>query len=160
MRKLRKVFKWIVIVLAGAFLIAQFWRPARTNPAIDPAQTMPAHLQVSPQVASILDRSCQDCHSNTTRWPWYTNVTPVSWFVVDHVNEGRRHLNFSEWGKLKANQKQKKLQEVCEEVSDGVMPLASYTPLHPSAKLSPDDVKVLCDWANAERTRLAAQPAN
>ena len=159
MKKLRRVLNWIVIVLVCAFVVAQFWRPARTNPAIDPTQAMQAHLQVTPHVAGILDRSCQDCHSNATRWPWYTNVTPVSWFIVDHVNEGRKHLNFSEWGKLQPHQKEKKLQEICEEIEVGAMPLNTYTPLHPGSRLSPEDVKALCAWANAERSRLAAQPA-
>ncbi len=156
MKRLRKVLKWIVIVLACAFLIAQFWRPARTNPVIDQSQTIQAQQQVTPQVAAILDRSCQDCHSNTTGWPWYTNVVPISWFITDHVNEGRKHLNLSEWGWLQPHQKEKKLQEICEEVKDGAMPLGTYTPLHPGSKLSPEDVKALCDWANAERSRIAA----
>lgn len=146
-------------MLACAFLIAQLWRPVRTNPAIDPVQSFETHLQVTPQVASILNRSCLDCHSNKTSWPWYTNVTPVSWFVVDHVNDGRKHLNFSEWGRLQPHQKEKKLNEICEEVEAGFMPLATYTPLHPGSTLSTEDVKTLCDWVNAERSRIAAQPA-
>ncbi|MBC8032436.1 MAG: heme-binding domain-containing protein [Pyrinomonadaceae bacterium] len=158
MKKFRKVVKWIFIVLTCAFVIVQFWRPARTNPAIDPAQTMQAQLQVPPHVAGILERSCQDCHSNATRWPWYTNVTPVSWFVVDHVDHGRSHLNFSEWGSLQPHEKEKKLQEICEQVEVGAMPLNTYTPLHPGSALSPEDVKALCDWANAERARIAEQP--
>lgn len=157
MKRLRKVLKWIVIVLACAFLIAQFWRPGRTNAPLDPSQTIQAHQQVTPQVAGILDRSCQDCHSNTTRWPWYTNVTPVSWFVVDHVTHGREHLNLSEWGKLMPHQKERKLQEICEQVEMGAMPLGTYTPLHPGSALSLEDVRALCDWANAERSRIAAQ---
>ena len=157
MKKVRKVLKWIVIVLACAFLIAQFWRPARTNPPVDSSQTIQAHLQLTPQVAAILDRSCQDCHSNTTRWPWYAHVAPVSWLVTDDVNEGRTHLNLSEWGRLQPHQKERKLQEMCEQVEDGTMPLGIYTPLHPASKLSPEDVKALCDWANAERSRIAAQ---
>ena len=156
MKTLRKVLKWIVIVLACAFVIAQLWRPARTNPAVDPSQTIHAHLQVTPQVAAILDRSCQDCHSNATRWPWYTNVTPVSWFIVDHVDHGRSQLNFSEWGKLQPHQREKNLQEICEEVEAGAMPLATYTPLHPGSSLSPEDVKALCDWTKTERSRIAA----
>jgi hypothetical protein len=157
MNLLRKTLKWIVIVLGCAFVIAQFWRPTRTNPPVDPSQTIQAHQQVTPQVAGILERSCQDCHSNATRWPWYTNVTPVSWFIVDHVDHGRSDLNFSEWGKLQTHQKEKKLQEICEMVEDGAMPLGTYTPLHPGSKLSPEDVKALCDWANAERARIAAK---
>lgn len=155
MKILRKVLKWILIVVACAFVIAQFWRPARTNPAVDQAQTIQAHLQVSPEVAAIFDRSCQDCHSNTTRWPWYTNVAPVSWFIVDHVNEGRKEMNLSEWGTFTPRKKERRLEEMCEQVEDGAMPLSTYTPLHPGSKLSPADVKLLCDWAKAERARTA-----
>jgi hypothetical protein len=108
-------------------------------------------------VASIFARSCNDCHSNKTVWPWYTNVAPVSWFVIDHVNQGRSLMNLSEWGRNDRRWQGKKLQQMCDEVTDGGMPLSSYTPLHPGSKLSPDDVKTLCDWTEAERARLAAQ---
>jgi hypothetical protein len=106
---------------------------------------------MTPQVKDILDRSCRDCHSNKTEWPWYTNVAPVSWFVIDHVNEGRHRLNLSEWARL--DQPGKKLQKICDEVQDGGMPLSSYLPMHPKAKLSEQDKKTLCDWTAAERER-------
>lgn len=156
MKKLGKVLKWLVVALAVVFIGLQFVRPARTNPAVDQTQTIHAHLQMTPQVAAIIDRSCQDCHSNTTRWPWYSNVVPASWFLVDHVNEGRQHLNFSEWGRLDRRRADKRLEEMCEEVSDKLMPLDSYTWIHRSAKLSADDIKTLCDWTETERKRLAA----
>ena len=154
MSRVRKVLKWLAVVVAVVFLGLQFVRPARTNPSVDQAQTMSAHLQVTPPVAAILDRSCHDCHSNSTRWPWYSNVAPASWFLVDHVNEGRGHLNFSEWGKLDKRQADKKLEEMCEEVSEKLMPIDSYTWIHRSAKLSDADIKTLCDWTKAEQARL------
>src|SRR5688500_10700253 len=157
MSRVRKVLKWLLILIVALFVGVQFVRPARTNPAVDQTQTIHAHLQVTPQVASILDRSCQDCHSNSTRWPWYSNVAPVSWFVIDHVNHGRSHMNFSEWGRLDAKRTDKILEEICEEVTDEAMPLPSYTRIHWSAKLSPEDIKTLCDWSNAERTRIAVR---
>ena len=157
MRIVRKILKWIVIVLACAFVIAQFWRPARTNPAVDPSQTIQAHAQITPQVAGILDRSCRDCHSNATHWPWYTNVAPVSWFIADHVDEGRTEMNLSEWGRYDRDRQGKLMHDICEEVEAGYMPLSTYTPLHPGSKLSPEDVKAICDWANAERARIAAR---
>jgi hypothetical protein len=157
MKKLRRVLKWLVIVIACGFVALQFYRPARTNPVIDPSLSFESRLQVSPQVVSVLNRSCIDCHSNKTRWPWYTNVSPVSWFIVDHVNDGRKHVNFSEWGSYDQNKQSKRLQEICEQVQDGLMPLSSYTPLHPGSELSAEDKKLLCDWAEAERARLIAQ---
>ncbi|MGI8733799.1 MAG: heme-binding domain-containing protein [Pyrinomonadaceae bacterium] len=157
MRKVRKVLKWFVLVIALVFVCLQFVRPARTNPAIDQTQTIHSRLQVTPPVASIIDRSCHDCHSNATRWPWYSNVAPVSWFVIDHVNHGRSHMNLSEWGKLDKRGADTKLEEMCEEVSDKLMPIDSYTWIHRGAKLSAEDIKTLCDWTEAERARLAAQ---
>src|SRR5688572_27483192 len=152
-----KVLKWLAVAAVCALVGLQFVRPVRTNPPLDPSQTIHARLQVTPQVAAILDRSCQDCHSNTTRWPWYSNVAPISWLVIDDVNNGRSHLNFSEWGKLDNRQASKKLEEICEEVEDGAMPLQSYTWIHRSAKLSPEDVKTLCEWTAAEHARIASR---
>lgn len=152
--RLLKIAKWIVIVVVCLLVIAQFKRPARTNPAIDSSLALESHIQLDPKVAAILDRSCYDCHSNKTRWPWYSNVAPVSWFVIDHVDHGRSHLNFSEWGKYTREEKRTHLGQFCDLVTGGWMPLSSYTPLHPDAKLSDEDKKVICDWANTERARV------
>ena len=155
MRILKRIAKWLVVSLAVLFLAIQFMRPARTNPAVDESQTIFARTQMTPPVAAIFNRSCADCHSNKTVWPWYTNVAPVSWFIVNHVNEGRPRLNLSEWSKLDRDRQGKKLQQICDEVTDGGMPLSTYTPLHPGSKPTPADVKTLCDWTDAERARLA-----
>jgi len=155
MKMLKRIAKWLFISLVVLFLVIQFVRPARTNPAVDESQTIFARSQMTPQVAAIFNRSCADCHSNKTVWPWYTNVAPVSWFIVNHVNEARPLLNFSEWGKLDRDRQSKKLQQMCDEVTDGGMPLSTYTPLHPGSKPTPADVKALCDWTDAERARLA-----
>jgi Haem-binding domain len=152
----KNFFKITTIVLVVAFLGIQVVRPARTNPPVDESQTIFARTQMTPQVASILDRSCRDCHTNKTVWPWYTNVAPVSWWLSNHVNDGRRILNFSEWGKLPSDRQDRKLRQICDEVQDGVMPLSSYTPMHPQARLSDQDKKTLCDWTDAERQRLTS----
>lgn len=157
MTRALKILKWLALVVVILLIGLQFVRPARTNPPVDQSQTIHSRLQINPQVAAILDRSCQDCHSNTTRWPWYSNVAPVSWLVIDDVNEGRRHLNISEWGRLDNRRANKKLEEICEEVQDGAMPLQSYTNIHRSAKLSTEDVRILCEWSAAERARIASR---
>lgn len=156
MRTVWKVVKWLLIVVVCLFILVQFKRPARTNPPVDESQTIFARTQMTPQVAAILDRSCRDCHSNKTVWPWYTNFAPISWFIVDHVNQGRQHVNLSEWGRLDRDHQDKKLRQICDQITDGAMPLSSYTPLHPGSKLSPEDVKTLCDWTDAERQRLSS----
>ena len=154
MKILLKVVKWLLIVVACLVVVVQFIRPARTNPPVDESQTIHACTHMTPQVAAILDRSCRDCHSNKTVWPWYTNVVPISWFIANHVNGGRHMMNLSEWGRLERDRQRKKLTQMCDEVTDAAMPLSTYTPLHPGSKLSTADVKTLCDWANAERERL------
>ncbi len=155
MRILLKIIKFVVIALLVLFIGIQLKRPARTNPPVDQSQSIEAHTQMTPQVNDILDRSCRDCHSNNTEWPWYTNFAPVSWWITDHVNEGRQKLNLSEWGRVDPDRQGKKLRQICDEVEDGAMPLSSYLPMHPKAKLSEQDKKTLCDWTAAERERLS-----
>jgi hypothetical protein len=151
----RKILKWTAIAVAVIFAALQFIRPARTNPPVDEARTIQAHTQITPQVAAVLDRSCNDCHSNQTRWPWYSNVAPVSWFVVDHVNVGRREMNFSDWAQYDPEHQKGLLKDICKEAKSGAMPLSSYLRLHHEAKLSSEDIKTLCDWANTESQRLS-----
>jgi Haem-binding domain len=152
---LKKVLKWLAVIVILLVVGIQFKRPVRTNPTFDQSQTIEAHVQMAPPAKMILDRACNDCHSNKTEWPWYTNVAPLSWWIADHVEEGRKHLNISEWGTLDPDRQRKKLQQICDEVEDGSMPLSSYLPLHPKAKLSDADKKTLCEWTEAERTRLS-----
>jgi hypothetical protein len=86
-------------------------------------------------------------------WPWYSNITPVSWLLVDDVNEGRKHFNLSNWPS-DPKRSAHRLEEMCEQVEKGQMPLAIYLVMHPTAKLSDTDKRTLCDWANTERQRL------
>ena len=107
-------------------------------------------VAIPPQVETILQRACNDCHSDLTRWPWYSNVAPVSWFVIDHVDSGRRQANFSEW--LRPNTKdpaeytRERFEAICRQVQTRNMPLVSYLLLHPAAELSQEDVKTVCEW--------------
>jgi len=118
-----------------------------------------SRVEVDPLVAKILDRSCADCHSNKTRWPWYSHVAPVSWFVIDHVNHGRSHLNFSEWGRYDPFEQRDLLRETCLMVKTGAMPLSSYTPMHAGSKLTPDEVGLVCQWTNKVRQTMFQTPA-
>lgn len=153
--------KLAAVVLAALFAGLQFIRPARTNPTAAQGQSIESHVRMTPEVAGLLERSCDDCHSNRTDWPWYSHVAPASWFVIDHVNHGRTHLNFSEWARYDAAEAAEMLDQICIEAKKGAMPLDSYTLIHRDAKLSPPDVKTLCDWTSSERQRIAAarQPA-
>jgi hypothetical protein len=136
-------------LLLGFVLLAiaiQLIRPARTNPPENPAKTIYASLKVDPALMPILERSCKDCHSNRTVWPWYSGVAPASWMVIHHVNEGREKMNFSEWGGYDADQTQAFLGRMCREVSQDHMPLSSYTLIHRNAFLSDADRQAICNW--------------
>jgi len=152
--RFQRVLKWIVIVLAIVFLAAQVVRPSRANPPIDASKTIFATGRVPEDVGAILKRSCADCHSHATQWPWYSNVAPVSWLVAHDVEEGRGELNFSLWADYTPKRAEHKLEEICEMVGDGEMPLKSYLLSHPDAKLSGADRSRLCTWSNEWRAEI------
>lgn len=128
------------LVLAASLVLAQFVPVARTNPAVV------SDVSAPPDVDAILRRSCYDCHSNETVWPWYSRVAPVSWVVVRDVNQGRRHVNFSTWGTLSPADREKALRDIRDEVVEGRMPLGIYLPAHPEARLSEADKAAIDAW--------------
>jgi hypothetical protein len=140
----------VAFVSIGGTLAIQLVRPARTTPPTDPSRTMAAIVQVPPEVATVLDRACRDCHSHDTRWPWYSNVAPVSWFVIDHVNHGRRHFNYSDWAQYDKDQVPRLLKDICALTRKEQMPISSYLWLHPEARISDRDITALCDWTDAQ----------
>jgi hypothetical protein len=148
--------KRLIVPLLLILVAIQIFQAARTNPPIDPKLEMHANLAVDPAVASVFHRSCDDCHSHRTEWPWYSHVAPVSWLVVSDVNRGRRAMNFSEWATYRPEEQQKQLSEICKVVSEGEMPGLSYTVLHRSAKLSPADVATLCRWTQTPLQGVSA----
>jgi hypothetical protein len=154
---MRRFLKWLVVILAIGFVAAQVVRPARTNPTFASTQTIENIVSVPPDVHATLMRACADCHSDQTRWPWYSHVAPVSWFVIDHVDQGRRRINFSTWVRPGKEPQDSidRLKAMCREVQSGGMPLSSYLLIHWNAKLSAEDVKQICDWSNQEQQRLS-----
>ena len=146
-----KAVKYVVIALAVLFAVAQFVRPDITNPPVDPAERLEASVDVPADIAAILKRSCNDCHTNETAYPWYSQMTPVNWWLKSHIDHGREHLNFSTWAKYTPNQKEKRLEEVCEVLESGEMPLPSYLWGHREAVLSAEDSQKLCKWARASK---------
>ena len=133
---LKKILIGLVVILVAI----QFIPVEKTNPPVTQDINPPENISM------ILKTSCYDCHSNETNWPWYAYVAPVSFFVTEDVNEGRKRLNFSEWDKYDDKRRSKKLDGVKELVEKGVMPLSSYTLLHTDAKITPDKVKAIEDW--------------
>jgi hypothetical protein len=101
-----------------------------------------------------LEKSCFDCHSYRTKWPWYSKISPVVYLINSDVEEGREHLNFSEWGGYTKSRMMDKLDGIETEVKDGEMPLSIYLPMHPDAKLSDSDRKTIEDWAKTTKEQL------
>jgi hypothetical protein len=153
---MKKWLKLSLITLVALVVAAQAVRPARTNPPVDPQKEITAHMQVDPAVMATLSRACNDCHSNRTEWPWYSNVAPVSWLVAHDVNDGREELNFSEWGASKEKEPGKLLGKICSEVTDGEMPMATYTLIHPQAKLTREEVQNVCRWTNSIASNVSS----
>ena len=144
---MRKWFNRIVVVSVLFFAVSQFVRPSRTNPPIDPRREVHAVLPIDSAVTSIFARSCNDCHSNRTVWPWYSQVAPISWLVAYDVRQGRHKMNFSEWDARGKEATQELVKEICTDVSEGEMPGRGYSLLHPESRISQSDVQAVCGWS-------------
>jgi len=141
------IAKMVGLIFGGlvlVFLAIQLVPVERTNLPVT------AEIQAPSDVSSILRRSCYDCHSNETKWPWYSRVAPVSWLLERDVREGRRELNFSQWRTLAPARKAKKVKESLTEIENGDMPPWYYLPMHPDAKLTGKDKAVLGSWLKAQ----------
>jgi hypothetical protein len=147
--------KKIILIILGLLVIIQFIRPTRNISTADSPNEISKHYTVPDEVKKILDVSCNDCHTNNTEYPWYTNVQPVGWWMQWHVNDGKKHLNFSEFASYTPKRQHKKLEETAEEVKEGEMPLNSYLWIHTDAKLSQDQKDLLINWASQLKDSVA-----
>jgi len=145
------MWKKILIVVALVAVIIQFFRIDKENPAYEPSNDFITVENAPEDIQIILEQACYDCHSHTTTYPWYSNIAPVSWWLKDHVDHGREHLNFSVWASYDAERREHKLEELAEEVEKGEMPLDSYTWTHAESRLTDEQRKKLIDWANSIR---------
>lgn len=127
-------------------LVIQLFDTDKNISAASSEQAIEKHYQVPAYVKGLLKTSCYDCHSNNTAYPWYNNIQPVKWWLADHVNSGKRHLNFDEFTAYPKEKKLKKINEIAETVKSGEMPLDSYTFIHHHAKLSNADKSEIEKW--------------
>jgi glyoxylase-like metal-dependent hydrolase (beta-lactamase superfamily II) len=149
---------WLRRVLWGlplGLILAQAIPVSRTAPDTDPARSLYANAAVPADVRSLLERSCADCHSNATTWPWYSRVAPLSWLVSREVQLGRRALNLDEWDSYSAGQRERKLEQICEQVSAQDMSDGKHLRIHDSVKLTDVQRATLCQWADATHRSLA-----
>jgi hypothetical protein len=147
----------MVAVLAAAFIGIQFFQIDRVVPPVVASETLEAAVPVPPDISLIIGRSCNDCHSNLTVYPWYTRIQPVGWFMKNHIDDGRKELNFSIFNTYNTRRKAKKLEEMCEQVTQGEMPLPSYLWIHGNAVLKEGEAKAICDWTETAKAALPPQ---
>ena len=158
---MKKVLKIILIIVVIIFIIIQFIKPLKNAGEEIAANQITAVQQVPADVQEILKVSCYDCHSNTTYYPWYSKIQPVAWFLDDHIVEGKKELNFSEFANYPTYRRYKKFKEIGKEVKKGDMPIYSYTVLHRDASLNADQKLLIENWAaNAMKEMEAKYPAD
>jgi Haem-binding domain len=154
---LHNMKKKILIAFAVVLVIIQFFRPVKNLSNTKSLTGIATVYQVPNEVNVILDKACNDCHSNNTVYPWYAEVQPVAWWLNNHVNEGKAELNFSEFGTYTPARQYHKLEEIKEMIDEGEMPLSSYTLIHSNAKLTDTEKQTLLGWSEGIRNEMKAK---
>lgn len=152
MKYLKKILLGLLVVLVAI----QFFHPEKNISVGVSANNIAAVYTTPEEVKTILAKSCNDCHSNNTTYPWYNNIQPVAWWLSNHVNEAKRELNFDEFASYRPRRQYNKLKEAEELVNENEMPLSSYAFIHRDAVLSEQQKQVLVDWSKGIRKQMEA----
>jgi hypothetical protein len=140
-----KKFLGVLFIL---LIVIQFIRPAKNISTDLFASDITRIYNVPQNVSVILKKACTDCHSNNTVYPWYALIQPVGWWLNNHIKEGKRELNLSEFGAYTIARQYKRLDEMAEQVNKGEMPLTSYTLIHTNASLTDTEKHALITWCD------------
>jgi len=146
----KKILTGLLVILVGI----QFIRIDKTNPESDPQADFISKHQPPAELAKLIRLACYDCHSHHTEYPWYTNIAPFSFWIKDHINHARKHLNFSTWTSYAPKRAHHKLEECYEKVDEGHMPLPSFLWMHPEAKLTPEQRNSLANWFKGQMDKI------
>lgn len=150
-----KIVKKITLALLVVFVLMQFYRPEKNSAQGNHTANFLVETNPPKNIRTVLQQTCYDCHSNHTKYPWYNNVAPISYWLAGHVKHGKGHLNFSEWQDYTVKDKDHKFEEVIEMIEKGEMPLKEYTWTHKKARLTQEERDSILEWA--KRTRLLYQ---
>lgn len=153
---MKKILRRCFQILLLAFIIIQFFRPEKNQSTAVSDNDITKKFAVSPEVQTVLKNSCYDCHSNNTTYPWYFNIQPTAWFLNSHIKDGKKGLNFSEFGAYRIGKQYHRFNDIIENVKQGEMPLDSYLWIHSNAKLSDGQKQLLTDWATNMRHYMEA----
>jgi len=151
------MIKKVAYILLAILIIIQFIRPARNISSAEQVNHISKKYTVPANVNTVLEKACNDCHSNNTAYPWYTNIQPVGFWMDDHVKDGKDELNLSEFLTYSPKKARHKMEEVVDMVKEGEMPLDSYTWIHTEAKLTQEEKAALTDWASALVTQITKE---
>lgn len=150
---IRKIF----IFLLAALIIIQFFHPKKNKSSGPQANYIGNAFTVPEDVKNIMAKACMDCHSNNTRYPWYSYVQPVHWWLNKHINKAKKEINFDEYANRPLRFQYKKMEEVAEQVKEGKMPLNSYLWVHKDAKLTKEEKEKIINWATSIQDSLKAR---
>ena len=154
---MRKPIKMVGIVLVGGIVLIQFFQPERNLGNVDTENDLVTVAMVPDSLATILKNSCYDCHSNRTEYPWYSYISPVSWYLEKHIRKGKEKLNMSDFGNLEKGMKIGVLADVCDVMESGSMPLKSYLVIHKSALVNEAEKKAICSWSELEALKIMSE---
>ncbi|WP_445747834.1 heme-binding domain-containing protein [Polaribacter sp.] len=146
--------KIILFALLVAFVGIQLIPTTRNQHKIVPKTDFMVVNDVPNLIKKKIQTSCYDCHSNNTNYPWYNKIQPVAWFLEDHINEGKKELNFSEWETYSKRRKKGKLKSIINQIKEDKMPLTSYTLIHGDAKLTKKEKLAIIEWISKLKTNL------
>lgn len=147
----------ILMVLLAALVIIQFIHPKKNKSEENQPNFIGNTFPVPADVKSILAKACNDCHSNNTKYPWYTNIQPLHWFMDKHIRGGKKEMNLDEYTSRSLRYQYKKMDDLKEQIKEGEMPLDSYTWMHKNAKLTEEEKNKLIAWADGIRDTLKAK---
>ncbi|MDH4070078.1 MAG: heme-binding domain-containing protein [Ignavibacteria bacterium] len=151
-----KILRITGFTLLACLVVAQFVQPDLNRSSAEPTAAIENRFPIPDDVLRILDRSCYDCHSDNTIYPWYAHIQPVGWWLADHVDEGKGHLNFDQFLTYSTVRQYHKLEEIREMVELDEMPLPSYLILHSDAVLTAESSGRLLAWSDAMRDSMAS----
>ena len=149
-----KVFKLVILVLITGLVGIQFFPASLNQNATISLTDFNKTFNVPNDIQNLLKTSCYDCHSNNTKYPWYSKIQPGAWIMENHIKEGKEELNFSEFGAYSKRKQKSKLKSIISQIKDGEMPLLSYTLIHQDAKLSEKEKQILEEWLTNLRDNL------
>ena len=150
----KSILKKAAITAIVLLAVIQFFKTKENKSVQTSENAITQHYDVPENIQNILKISCYDCHSNNNNYPWYNKIQPVNWWLADHVNEGKRKLNFDEFNTYSTKKKLHKLDEVIETIRENEMPLKSYTLIHGDAKLSDSDKQEIETWAKKIKNEI------